>query len=176
MPWPPRVGGKSKRRKRGKSHGIASPSAVCEQPRHAVPTNEGSGSSELPATTIVGGGTTGGVYACHYCQRTDGRQTRDHKVPKAFGGTKSAANIVRCCLMCNTIKESRPYALFVLLFGEFLDLHGEEYRAADPDDGRLISKMHKKFSMWLHALQHAEDVQNEDHVAGPDLAATAGGA
>src|SRR5436189_101217 len=25
-------------------------------------------------------------YACHYCQRTDGRPTRDHKVPKLFGG------------------------------------------------------------------------------------------
>ena len=36
--------------------------------------------------------------------------------------------------------------------------------------------MHKKFSMWLHALQHAEDVQDEDHVAGPDVAATAGAA
>src|SRR5689334_3083057 len=88
-------------------------------------------------------------YACHYCRRTHGRQTRDHKMPKAFGGSKSAANIVRCCLMCNTIKDSRPYALFVLLFADFLEQHGEEYRAANPDDGRSISTMHKKFRTWL---------------------------
>jgi hypothetical protein len=70
--------------------------------------------------------------------------------------------------MCNTIKDSRPYALFVLLFGEFLDAHREEYRAADPDDGRVISKMHKKFVAWLHALQHPECVQDEDHLAELD--------
>ena len=107
--------------------------------------------------------------------RTGGRRETT-RCREPFGGTKSAANIVRCCLMCNTIKDARPYALFVLLFAEFLEQHGEEYRAADPDDGRIISKMHKKFSTWLHALQHAEDVEDEDHAAGPDVAAPAGAA
>jgi 5-methylcytosine-specific restriction endonuclease McrA len=37
-----------------------------------------------------------GEYACHYCERTDGSRTRDHKVPRVFGGTDIAENIVRC--------------------------------------------------------------------------------
>ena len=27
------------------------------------------------------------TYACHYCERTDGSKTRDHKLPRMFGGT-----------------------------------------------------------------------------------------
>jgi hypothetical protein len=75
------------------------------------------------------------------------------QVPRAFGGTKSAGNIVRCCLMCNKIKDSRPYSLFVALFGEFLAEQGEEYRAADPDEGEAIGRMHKKFNNWLHSMR-----------------------
>jgi hypothetical protein len=50
------------------------------------------------------------------------------------------------------------YALFMLLFGDFLTQHGEEYRTADPDDGKSISAMSRKFNARLHALQHADTV------------------
>lgn len=92
-------------------------------------------------------------YACHYCGRTNGARTRDHKVPRLFGGgTLGTANIVRCCQMCNGIKSARHYGTFVSLFGLFLEEHGEEYRAADPDDGKAIRAMSRKFSRWLRTL------------------------
>ena len=56
-------------------------------------------------------------------------------------------------MMCNMVRSARDYALFVLLFREFLDEHGEEYRTADPDDFRTIGRMHKKFDTWLRAQQ-----------------------
>jgi hypothetical protein len=93
-------------------------------------------------------------YRCHYCGRPDGAATRDHKVPRSCGGAgRGAENIVLCCKMCNMIKSARDYQLFVLLFGEFLEEHGEEYRAADPDERKSISVMSRKFNGWLHALQ-----------------------
>ncbi len=89
-------------------------------------------------------------YACHYCGRTNGRPTRDHKVPKVFGGLLlGLENIVPCCQMCNVIKCSRHYGMFVALFGEFLEQYGEQYQAKDPDDPRQIRQMNKKFASWL---------------------------
>lgn len=97
-------------------------------------------------------------YACHYCGRTDGKRTRDHKLPQVFGGRGlGSANIVRCCQMCNVIKSARHYGMFVALFGEFLQLHGEEYRATNPDDASGIRLMSRKFAAWLreqNAPQH----------------------
>jgi 5-methylcytosine-specific restriction endonuclease McrA len=77
---------------------------------------------------------SGATYACHYCGRANGLRTKDHKIPRIFGGAGLAGNIVRCCLMCNMIKSARPYGLFVVLFREFLEAHGAEYLSADPDD------------------------------------------
>jgi len=54
-------------------------------------------------------------------------------------------NLVRCCcLMCNNIKDLRPYGLFVSLFRDFLAEHGEEYRAADPDSGYWNHGFHRR--------------------------------
>jgi hypothetical protein len=50
------------------------------------------------------------------------------------GGTRRVDNIVRCCLMCNSIKGARLYEWFVPFFQRFLELHGEEYRRANRDD------------------------------------------
>jgi 5-methylcytosine-specific restriction endonuclease McrA len=69
-------------------------------------------------------------YRCHYCGRTDGSETRDHKVPKMFGGTTILENIVLCCKICS---------------------RGQEYRAANPDDSRTIAK----FDRWLRVMQEA---------------------
>lgn len=91
-------------------------------------------------------------YACHYCGRTDGKRTRDHKLPKAFGGRGlGIENIVRCCYMCNVIKSARHYGMFVALFAEFLELYGEEYRGLNPDDTHNLRMMSRKFSAWLRA-------------------------
>ncbi len=94
------------------------------------------------------------AYACHYCGRTDGARTKDHKLPKILGGTKRADNIVLSCLMCNMIKSGREYGMFVLLFAEFLSEYGEEYRATDPDNFRTIGGLHRRFNRWLRATQH----------------------
>jgi hypothetical protein len=112
-------------------------------------------SGVVSATTL--GSTSAPSYACHYCWRTDGRPTRDHKVPKIFGGKGLVGNIVRCCRMCNSIKATRSYEWFVVFFAQFLEVHGEEYRAANPDEWSSIGVMTRKFNAWLHALQHAEE-------------------
>ena len=87
------------------------------------------------------------------------QKTRDHKLPRKFGGANVADNIVRCCQMCNVIKGSRPYELFVVFFWQFLVEHGAEYRAADPDHGTSIRAMSRKFNVWLYGLQHAQEAQ-----------------
>jgi 5-methylcytosine-specific restriction endonuclease McrA len=94
-------------------------------------------------------------YACHYCGRTDGSRTRDHVVPRFYGGSELVGNIVICCMMCNMIKSARPYGLFVVLFKQFLEAHGAEYHATNPDDFQTIGAMSRRFNKWLHALQHA---------------------
>jgi hypothetical protein len=73
-----------------------------------------------------------------------------------FGGTAVLENIILCCKMCNMIKSAREYGMFVGLLQEFLELRGEEYRAADPDDGRTIGDMQREFGRWLRAMQEAE--------------------
>lgn len=89
-------------------------------------------------------------YACHYCGRCDGQRTKDHKLPKVFGGRGlGSGNIVRCCKMCNMIKGPRHYGMFVALFGEFLEFHGENYRAMNPDDLRCVQLMSRTFAAWL---------------------------
>jgi hypothetical protein len=70
-----------------------------------------------------------------------------------FGGTAILENIVLCCKMCNMIKSAREYGMFVALFREFLKLRGQEYRAADPDDGRTIGDMQREFGSWLKVMQ-----------------------
>ena len=98
-------------------------------------------------------------YACHYCERTDGFRSKDHKRPKMYGGgALGLENIVRCCRMCNSIKGARLYEWFVPIFREFLELHGQEYRTANPDDWATIGTMTRKFDAWLHTLQHADDI------------------
>jgi HNH endonuclease len=97
-------------------------------------------------------------YACHYCGRGEGSRTKDHKVPKLLGGSGQVENLVLCCKMCNSIKGSRLYEWFVPLFQNFLDLHGEEYRSANPDDWATIGAMNRRFNRWLNALNHAERV------------------
>ena len=95
-------------------------------------------------------------YSCHYCGRANGARTRDHKVPRFYGGAGlGRENIVVCCTMCNMIKSARPYGKFVLLLGEFLERHGEEYRAADPDDREVIRAMQRRFDRWLRSLHCA---------------------
>ncbi len=103
-------------------------------------------------------------YACHYCGRTNGRPTRDHKVPKVFGGLLlGLENIVPCCQMCNVIKCSRHYGMFVALFGEFLEEHGEQYRGKNPDRARHIRQMHRKFAAWLRK----QDAPHDESAATP---------
>ena len=133
MAWPPQVGPARRRKRKKKSNG-AGARASCE--------NAG--------TSIV---ISAKSYSCHYCARTNGTRTRDHMLPRKLGGTGAAANIVRCCHMCNVIKAAREYVAFMAFFGEFLREHGEEYRAADPDHGKSIRDMSRKFTKWLRALQ-----------------------
>lgn len=66
------------------------------------------------------------------------------------GAGRGAENIVLCCQMCNSIKNAREYALFVVFFAEFLEEHGDVYRAADPYDGKSIRAMSRKFNKWLN--------------------------
>jgi 5-methylcytosine-specific restriction endonuclease McrA len=95
-------------------------------------------------------------HACHYCGRTDGTRTRDHKVPRYYGGAgRGPENIAVCCMMCNMVKSAREYGMFVLLFGEFLEHYGEEYRAAHPDDREAIRSMQRRFDRWLRSLHSA---------------------
>src|SRR6187200_2747338 len=124
MAWPFRVGHRPRKRAEGKATNIACASSA------SMPSTVMSG--EVSATTR--GSVSASSYACHYCRRTDGRPTRDHKVPKIFGGKGLVGNIVRCCRMCNSIKATRPYEWFVVFFGQFLEVHGEEYLAANPDE------------------------------------------
>jgi len=114
---------------------------------------------------------TGRTYACHYCERSNGLRTKDYKHPKMYGGTTCVGNIVRCCRMCNSIKDARLYEWFVLFFRQFLELHSEEYRTANPDDWSAIGAMTRKFNAWLHGLNHAEEGYGEvvdDVVSVPD--------
>jgi hypothetical protein len=75
-------------------------------------------------------------FACHYCERTDGFRSNDHKIPKM---------IVRGCLMCNSIKGARlheRFAPFFQLFIEFL----AKYLRANPDDWVMVGAMTQKFN------------------------------
>jgi 5-methylcytosine-specific restriction endonuclease McrA len=100
-------------------------------------------------------------YSCRYCKRGDGVQTRDHKIPKVFGGKGLVDNIVRCCQMCNSIKGARHYGKFVALFGLFLEEHGAGYRAANPDDWDMVGVMACKFNAWLDTLHHGPPLAGE---------------
>jgi hypothetical protein len=54
---------------------------------------------------------------------------------------------------------------------QFLELHSEEYRTANPDDWSAIGAMTRKFNAWLHGLNHAEEGYGEvvdDVVSVPD--------
>jgi len=82
-------------------------------------------------------------------------------MPKMYGGTSRLDNIVRCCLMCNSIKGARLYEWFVPFFREFLEVHREEYSTANPDDWATIGAMTRIFNAWLHALQHAPRLAEE---------------
>jgi 5-methylcytosine-specific restriction endonuclease McrA len=150
MQWPPRV---KVRRKRA---ALKARSVACAS--SAVMSNVISrevGRAEATKGAVAASTTSVPSYACHYCQRTDGLPTRDHKIPRMYGGKGLVGNIVLCCQMCNMIKSARPYQLFVLLFGEFLETHRDEYRAANPDDFATVVAMTRKFNAWLHALQHS---------------------
>jgi hypothetical protein len=115
-------------------------------------------SAEMSASKAAAGGGAHAPYACHYCERADGVPTRDHKHPKMYGGTGRAGNIVWCCQMCNSIKAARLYEWFVPFFQQFLELHAEEYRAANPDDWSTIGAITRKFNAWLHGMNHAEGI------------------
>src|SRR5262249_37642359 len=82
-------------------------------------------------------------------------------MPKMYGGTSRLDNIVRCCLMCNSIKGARLYEWVVPFFPEFLEVHREEYSTANPDDWATIGAMTRIFNAWLHALQHAPRLAEE---------------
>jgi len=57
------------------------------------------------------------------------------------GGTIRLDNIARCCLMCKSIKAARLYERFVPFFRLFLEPHGREHRAANPDDWSTVGAM-----------------------------------
>jgi hypothetical protein len=63
-----------------------------------------------------------------------------------------------CCKMGNSVRDARLYEWFVPMFGEFLDTHGEEYRASDPDNGESIGTMARKFNQRLRATRNAGTV------------------
>lgn len=160
MRWPPKVGpARHRKRKRvaALAHGAATKSLS------VAIALQGSGVPDAQAHGIA---VNGAAYVCHYCERSDGARTRDHKLPRRFGGTGIAENIVRCCHMCNIIKGVREYTAFVAFFAEFLREHGDEYRAADPDNGKSVRVMRRKFDAWLHALQHVDEIaETEESVA-----------
>jgi hypothetical protein len=43
---------------------------------------------------------------CHYCGAPDAG-TIDHVIPRTQGGTHDLANLVRCCILCNSRKNNR---------------------------------------------------------------------
>jgi hypothetical protein len=92
-------------------------------------------------------------YACHYCGRTDGKPTKDHKVPKSAGGG-DGANIIMSCKMCNMIKGSLKYEFFVSHFQPFLAENKEHYLAADADSLEEIKRWQRAFS--LHLRRHLD--------------------
>jgi hypothetical protein len=63
--------------------------------------------------------------------------------------------------LCNVIKSAREYGMFVVLFGEFLEMNGEEYRAANPDHFPTIGAMSRRFNDWLYGLRHEQEVEAE---------------
>jgi hypothetical protein len=147
-----------RKRKKSKLTDAACAWAACRARGNSA-LSEGGDEKQAPAEGV--GATS---YSCHYCARSNGAQTRDHKLPRKLGGTGIAANIVWCCHMCNVIKGIREYAAFVAFFGEFLREHGDEYRAADPDNGKSVKAMGRKFSAWLHALHNAPGIAEEELV------------
>lgn len=46
----------------------------------------------------------------------------------------------------------------MVFFGQFLEVYGEEYRKANPDEEETIGTMSRKFNTWLHGLQDAEEL------------------
>lgn len=49
-------------------------------------------------------------YKCAYCGDALGRSpTLDHVVPKVHGGLTVRANLISCCLMCNSQKGHRDW-------------------------------------------------------------------
>ena len=60
---------------------------------------------------------------CAYCGKAFDdarRRTRDHVIPKALGGSRSANNIVPACLDCNQLKGSHTPASLRALAGDAL--------------------------------------------------------
>ncbi len=55
------------------------------------------------------------VGICYYCEGkfTKEELTMDHKVPLARGGTSSKNNVVCCCKMCNSKKQSLTSVDFI---------------------------------------------------------------
>lgn len=52
---------------------------------------------------------------CYYCENRFSKDdlTMDHKVPLAKGGTSSKNNIVCCCKVCNSKKQSQTSVDFI---------------------------------------------------------------
>lgn len=86
---------------------------------------------------------------CHYCTRTSGKRTRDHKQPRARGGTNEPKNLVKACVMCNVIKTDVPYDVFAPVFEAFLAERRDAYLAADPDDYGTIRIWQRRFTLFL---------------------------
>jgi hypothetical protein len=103
----------------------------------------------------------GGEYASHYCECT-GSRTRDHKIPRVFGGTDIAENIVWCCQMCNIIKGTRPLRCSWSCFANSWRPTGKRIAQPTLDDWECIGAMARKFNTWLHGLQHRESVEAEE--------------
>ena len=90
-------------------------------------------------------------YRCHYCERPNGRVTRDHVRAKANGGRHGRT--VKCCQLCNSLKGARDYFEFCFTFVDFLEVERDAYLAADPDDPATIGAWQRKFDSWSRMLE-----------------------
>jgi hypothetical protein len=82
-------------------------------------------------------------------------------MPKMYGGTSRLDNIVRCAAARCAIRSRALVCMNGLCrFRQFLELHGEDYRVANPDDWATIGAMTRKFNQWLPDSQHAKPLPN----------------
>ena len=80
-----------------------------------------------------------GGHFCHYCELWYKKKhiTRDHIVPRAWGGVDEDFNIVPACRGCNMAKGSKPPTCICAYCQNSIEQHAEIWRAQGLDLGEI---------------------------------------